>query len=230
MLVPSPPPSMEGPWSQVSTVRLTPVGFPIRDNQGNFKLFNSLIDQRTGEIYNGDDPCVIRIKCALILTALSFYTVGNIVWRSVQLPLDVTRVALGAIDHLVKDIQQSRASASTFTREFFFDSSKKAAEDVWEVLRVPFLAIAVAATASLGLISPYEGRKYEAKVERIWQHGAARSEDVRRVHHPSSTSCLEGFFRTMEKANAFYLAYCFQPVGCLDDKKIAIHSYGWKKP
>lgn len=157
-------------------------------NKHHARNFEYTMDTRTNELYSYESEEVIRTKSAAIIIGLPIYTALFSAYNLLKIPVDVV------MRRSVKEISM----------------------DVWNAVKSPFFAIAVFFAALITLISPFEGRRIEAKIEREWQNGVDFFKDVKAKDIPS---CY-GFHKDAESPGAFYLAWCFQSRGLATDQTL----------
>jgi hypothetical protein len=81
--------------------------------------------------------------------------------------------------------------------------------DIGDLLADPLCAIGVETAAIAGIFFPQYGRKYEAMVEKLWQHGNSFRNDRRLAEDPEWS--WSWVVDEIEHPKPLYLAYCFQP-------------------
>lgn len=212
------PASIKGPWVPVMVAKLGDDGKVLRDPHGNVLEKRRLLDAQTGEFYNDDPIEDVWGKTASIPIGLPFYTAGQMIWSAGRFFIDIPTVAIKAIQTFVIDWRKG-ISEDKLKKEFLGRITEEIPFRMKTNLRhfvtAPIFAIGVLATAACGLFNPYEGRKWEAKVEHMWEDHASYKEDFR----------LKGIV-----AKAFYLAFCFQPLGNLNEGRHAITWWSWRGP
>lgn len=212
------PSSIKGPWCPVMIAKLDDDGKVLRDKDGNVIEKRRLLDASTGEFYNDDPIEDVWGKVAAIPIGLPVYTAGQMIWSAGRFFIDVPAVAIKAIRQFVIDWQKGRPEGKL--KEDFLDRitteiPHRLKTNLRHFFTAPIFAIGVLGTALHGLINPFEGRKWEAKVEHMWEDNVSYKEDAR----------LKGIW-----GKTLYLAFCFQPLGNLHEGRHAITWWSWRGP
>jgi hypothetical protein len=211
------PPGVQGPWCQVMIATTNEDGIFIRDDEGEVIERPRLLDVRTGDFYVEDTAEDVWGKCAAIPFGLPLYTAGQMIWSFGRFFVDIPAIALGAIRDFVSDWQKGHTLCELgrdYAKKITCDIPASMGKNVLHFIAAPFLAGGVLATAAYGIISPYEGRKWEAKVELCWENDVSFKEDVR--------------WKGLWNARACYLAHCFQPRGNIESGKYVIRHWEWQ--
>jgi hypothetical protein len=208
-----------------------------RDENGNFKSYQrtdpvtkaKCMDSRityiehisTGELYKDEPAQIVSIKCALIVLAMPFYTVGKMAWYLCKTPFDITTIVL---DTLIKAGQQ------LVLGRFYAGFSEmgngciqlvdSVGSNLFEIVKGPIFGLGTALAALYGTVKPYHGRVFEALMEKAWQQGASYKDDFRNIPPRAGENCWEAFVKDVQLAHPFYLAHCFQSRGNINDPRI----------
>ncbi len=146
---------------------------------------HSLRDETTGDLYCNDDKSTIRVKCAVIFAvSLVFETIG---------------LVFNCINRIVKLVTFAHLWHPSKTGEYNFKGRiTEASKDILRVALTPLILVGMLfATVFGAIISPYDGRKLFASLERFSYAGG-----YKRYH--SATGAHDKFLTTL-------FAPCFQP-------------------
>jgi len=216
--------STSSPWQRVIFYRKGDNGQLIKNKKGEAREFIYTLDTRTNELYKGgkyeDDIGVsIAAKCMLIASFNPLFTVGHMAWYLVKTPIQAMKMVVERIKDLGKALKQKASSEELFAKfkTYFLEILNKIKNNLWNVVRAPFFGIAVQFMALYGIVNPYEGRKWEAKIEHEWQHRVSWRQDWRMMDTPESEGMWTALFKDIQKAQCCYLAHCFQVRGKLSD-------------
>jgi hypothetical protein len=180
-------------------------------------------DIRTGNLYLNEDARTVAFKCALLLLAIPFYTVGRMAWHLCKTPFAVGAVAFEA---LAKSGEQfARLKCSEGFKEMgrgLFKALDTAGDELFEVVKAPFFGLGAEFVAFCGIFKPHHFRGWEALIEKKWQNGASYKDDFRNIPARKNENCLQAFVKDVREKRPFYLAYCFQVRGNVNDKRIQV--------
>lgn len=163
-----------------------------------------LYDERTGNLYTPDSPSTLVGKSIAILYGNPIHLAATLITNAALVPLHILGHLYSTLSH--RDLS---FAATEITKDLY--------DDIWRITRAPFYALAIEFAALKGLLlTPFDKRyAFEAKiilaeVEKNWNHGFDRSYDFRYYarHHDSS------------KVQAFFLAFCFQPIAHISHPNI----------
>lgn len=134
------------------------------DNQGSIYHYNDfnpkyIIDESTGRRYWNESKGIVRFKCALL-------TVGTPLIH--PLTSVVTGVGLSAL----RVLSLSHFWAPYDINASFSEKLVNMSTDLLKIVIWPLFLLALELSAIYGLISPYNGRKLYASLERAYYDGA----------------------------------------------------------
>jgi hypothetical protein len=98
------------------------------------------------------------------------------------------------------------------------------AEDVINIVKAPFYAIAIQMACFIVLVSPNDARKVIGNIERHWNMGVDWKQDFRYHKDFKDERYVKVAYKVIVDRRqdvAFYMAACFQPRGSLLDNKIS---------
>src|ERR1700722_1105444 len=202
--------------------------YDIRDEKtGKIIRSTSIVsyieDIRTGNLYLDEEAYVVAFKCFLLVFAIPFYTVGKMAWHLFKLPFEIGVVAF---DTLVKSGQQfalQRCYEGIHEmRRGFLQGVEIAGDELIEVVKAPLFGLGAELAAIGGMIKPHRFRAWEAIVENRWQNGISYKEDFRNIPPREGENCWQAFVKDIQEKRPFYLAYCFQVSGNVNDPCIHV--------
>jgi hypothetical protein len=210
-----------------------------KDDNGNIKLYNvkdketsttrkvgvlSYVENiKTGEIQLDEPSHVIAIKCALLVLAIPFYTVGKMAWYASKTPFEITALAMDTltksgeqfvIGRCYEGIVEMRRGISQIPEMF--------GNGLFEIIKAPIFGLVAELASISGIFKPYYGRMIEAIIEQAWQQGASYKDDFRNVLPRAGENCWDAFVKDVHDAHPFYLAHCFQVRGNVHDARIVV--------
>lgn len=182
-------------------------------------------DTRTGELYKGgeiddDSSYVVRVKAIIASLVMPVFAISHMSWYGLKGIYEVGKSAKAAFHNISQRPASLSMAASILKngRTLVIDSTSSLVRNFWRVVRTPFYAIATQAALSMTVFLGYEGRKWEAIVERSWQKDSWKL-DWRMMKAPESLGTWKAFVEDVRNAKACYLAFCFQPKGNIKDTK-----------
>ncbi len=138
----------------------------------------------------------IAIKCFLILFGLPFYTMGVMATHAVRC---ITLIGTNLVKCELSEIFLSLI------------------QEVWAIAKAPIYAIAIEFYAIAGIVFPLTLRSVIAQLECDWS-GSERYYDVRRAKNSEEADArLADYFTNRNSKTTFFLAFCFQPMGELNN-------------
>lgn len=216
-----------------------------RNDRGNFKVidvfdaqlkkkvpfsdFTYIEDTKTGNLYKDEPENVIASKCAGIVLALPFFTLGKVIWHICKTPFEITRIALDMLSKIGPQLMRCRFyEVAMNIKQGCWEMLNTMTTGLFEIVKAPLFFVAVELAALYGIIRPYYGRKFEALLEEAWQQGISFKKDFRFTPAGGkkegldciSEGCVQGLFET--EPHAFYLAHCFQVRGNTSSPKIEV--------
>jgi hypothetical protein len=205
--------SAAGPvWKTVVVEKSAREGGLLVDAKTGNEKWMYLQDCRTGDLYWHQTQDLVRTKCWAVLAAAPFYTLGVMQWYFRRVFIDIIRIGFQTIRDLGKHWDEKGAFLRMKGREL----CTAVQNNVSHLFAAPRHMIHVMSGAAFGLIDPYEGLRMVALAEKEWRRNVPIKEDYRNTCHKDG--CIKGIF----SANAFYLAYCFQPRRHISDPLIRV--------
>lgn len=192
-------------WQKVMTLKKGSDGIYITDPKtGLFSQKSYVVNTQTGALYWDEDQSLIAWKCFKVFCGAPFYIAGIMAWNFGKAFIEPLRIGLAH-------------------REVV-EIPKAVALDLWDVVRAPIYGLGMMLTALYGICDPYTGREYEATVENALMHEVSYKEDFRNKKREEVPDCWPELIYGIQNAQAFYLAYCFQIRGNINDPRITIIS------
>lgn len=185
-----------------------------------------IVNIETMERYNYEPMDDTRIKCGILAACgIPFYTLANMICNVIR-AVTLTFTILGrAIATLANDC--SLETLGKFFVDLTYETPMALLKCVWDLIRAPFYALGMEFCALCGILSPITWRPRLAAVEREWR-------EFDRSHHMLERFTTDGgvtwkdrseerisdYFTNRHSESVFYIAYCFQPWGSLNDDHI----------
>jgi len=163
-------------------------------------------NENTGNFYKPDTISSVSAKCLGVALMNPIYTVARIMYHAVKIIVDFVRLIFVKIADFSKDLETEGfcGALTKNLKDFFIEVIFKTAGNVWEIVRAPIYGVGVQIAAFEGIFDdPYKARDHIAKIESTWNHEKDRHEDIR---------------HGLKEGDAFFGAYCFQPVGNIKEK------------
>jgi hypothetical protein len=191
------------PWQILVANRLKKDKTFYLNSHGEKQEYIYTWDRRTGDLYCAGDKIddtkqIIQKKCLKVFAAAPFFSCGQILFHLGRILVSTAKIAFKALKE--------------FGRVVYYQGIKRAFNVLWqanwvilkanlsyasEIARSIIFGLAVQGAAFYGLINPFEGRKWVAKIENHWQHGISWKKDIKIVEN-------------LKEAKVCYLAQCFQ--------------------
>jgi hypothetical protein len=185
---------------------------------GTKSEFSSLVDRSTGDLYYDEEAWVVWGKCVALTVGIPLYALGTVAWHLIRTPIVVKLTLFNAL--------REWPSATEKMREKLFEDLThipcEIAAGIWGIVKTPFYAIAMEASALVGLVNPHLGRKWVAAVEHAWHDNISIKHSFVTIPPRPEEGCCEACFKDLTFNKPFYLAGCFQVRGNLSDKRIRV--------
>lgn len=186
--------------------------------KGTKSEFSSIVDRATGDLYYDEEVSVVWGKCVALTVGIPLYGMGMIAWHLVRTPLVVKWSLCNALVRWPFSTEDIR-------NKLWEDITRIPSEimaGIWGVVKAPFYAIAMEASAFVGLVHPYLGRKWVAAVEHAWHDKISIKQSFVTLPERPNDNCLMSCIKDTALNKPFYLAGCFQVKGNLSDKNIRV--------
>ena len=143
-----------------------------------------LFDRATADLYMIQTPSSLIFKNVLLMTiGIPLHFLGTLVWNIVCIPLE-----------LIKTL-------------FLKTHINRVSQCVKNIIAAPKYALGCEIAAFYGLFHPNKGRAIFALIEKEWNHGLPRQQDV--IRHG----------KEVRGESTFFMAYCFQALGSLNSPR-----------
>jgi hypothetical protein len=220
-------------WPTVQAYKKSHDGSYIIDpDTGKNRIYSFSHDVRTDELYNGDfyqddTRAVTVLKCVVLAVINPFYTIGCMGWHFGTSAVAGVKWAIS----FIKDIKHhaesegTKSAAGTFFKGFFWHLPQKLATHLWKIVRVPIYTLGMEFMFLYGLVNPYEGRKWAARIEKKLHYDISWKKDYRMFNTLESggcTGCIQANLEDIRSAEVFYLAFCFQPKFHISSNKLTL--------
>ena len=169
-----------------------------------------IIDLRTDPPmqYMHDSMQTISIKCALLVAAIPLFALDNALFHVVR----IVSLELVTLGHFGKSLLEVNSLEDFFEKSICWirDASDILCKVVWDLIRLPFLALEMQFCCLYGIIFPLPGRALVGIAERALK-GSDRSYDLRRFEEP--TPSIIDLLTNKDSPYCLFWAFCFQQVG-----------------
>ncbi len=201
-------------WKEIVVLKRDENGEYILDQKtGKPQQFKYIENTRSGELFWSESQCDVATKCGLIAGGVIFYTLAVMFWNLIKIPIDIVKMACTIICKVGKEISEKGAGEAwqTILKDLQVLGGQLA-EDMWQVVSAPIFSAMISAAGVGGIFSPYHFRDLIAKLENAQQGGRSYKLDMREAKKPAELSCDEVLHE-----RPFYLAWCFQVRGHIDE-------------
>jgi hypothetical protein len=171
-----------------------------------------IINCKTRMRYVHDEREVISCKAAMIATVgLPAYTLANVAFN-------VFRLVTLVLADISRAIARFFSGSLVDSLALFYEIPLSIGVVFWALIKATFCAPAMLGAAIFSVFSPLEGRVLLGDVERYWR-GTTRKDHFCEANTDIAERTAD-FFTNRDSPYAFFLAYCFQPWGSLDDANV----------
>ncbi len=211
---------ISGDWATVHLCK--------RTGSGKLDRFDRkyTLELSSGDLYGIPEkepskPYKIALKCAGIFVGTIFYTPGMMAFHSIQAILDITSIFWRVIPELINELRVKPvfASLANASIKITCEIPLKLIADIRRVVQSPLFALGMLFASLIGVIYPQEGRKWLGAVELQWHEGATYRQDFRYQlgdeGYKQATLC--DLYRYAQAGNTFYLGYCMQKRGNINE-------------
>jgi hypothetical protein len=168
----------------------------------------------------------IRATAATLATVgIASYTVANIAFNVIRAVTLIFSLIVKSFANFFTDGNPLIAMKKLIIN-LTYEVVKTLAITVVALVKAPFCAIAMEFCAIGAIISPLDWRVRVGDVERFWR-GTDRFDNMS-MNDENFPNKVYDFFTNNNSQNTFFLAYCFQPWGSLNDSHIV--DYGFASP
>ena len=181
-------------------------------------------DIKTGEFYL-DKPWHIlsTLGLGIALVDLPVYTVGVMAWNVYITSSKVVE----ATGRMIRDMGKEIALGRFYQASLVYDKetthiSTAFKNGLWGCATAPLFGLMLEGAGIITIFRPYQGRKIEAIIEKAWRQGMSYKADIRKIKKRDGEDDCQACWKDAHTAQAFYLAYCFQPRGKVTDPRIRV--------
>jgi hypothetical protein len=169
-------------------------------------------DVKSGDIYLDESRFDVAVKCALIALIMPFYVAARIGWHGAETFFQMSVVVVDMIAD-PRGFEAGRRCAQL---------SQELGEGLFKVAQASLFGSGCGLGAAYGIFKPYHGRRCVAILENAWLRGVSYKRDLRNIPARPNEDCLTACVKDVRTAEAFYLAYCFQLRGNVNEPRIVV--------
>ncbi len=201
----------------------------FRRKDGSIDGRAEIINTKTLQRYNHEEKCDTITKGVILATlGIPAYTIANIACH-------VVRAVTLTFSTFYKSIANFFTEGNPFVAlkklviNLTYQIPKILFITIWALVKAPICAIAMEFSAIGVIASPLDWRVKLGDVERFWR-GTDRKNHMTEGDHNGKDvqEKITSFFTDVDSKSGFFLAYCFQPWGSLNDSHIV--DYGFLPP
>jgi len=184
-----------------------------------------LIDLSEQQRYKNEPAFDAIAKITLVFLANPIVMFSKIIFNVVQIGFDFTKSYFCSSLNMLDDLRHGRIikifEEYVVSKIILFEY---VAEDLINIVKAPFYAIAIQFACLFAVVSPNNAKKIIAKIEKGWNLGLDVKHDFRNMEEFKSKKLLSFISNMFNKRNeiSFYIAPCFQSLGTLKDKNIKV--------
>lgn len=178
-----------------------------------------LIDLSTGKRYLDEPLLKIAFKCFLIAIGLFPFTLAYIGFQALRAPILMTTTLIRSSVELICNFGSE--SILNFTVSLLYEIPAVLIQGIANAVRAPFYAIRMGFAALYGIVFPLQGRVSVGEIEKQWRFNASRRLDPwHRGDDTQRAQAWNSLFTDRHSPYVFFLAYCFQSFGKIDDPQV----------
>lgn len=202
-------------WRQVTLQR--------RNRDGSELQTRTYIEEiSTGDLYNSyDSPSFIAQKAFRLLFGIPFYMAAVMCANLVKIITSTVNIIFRVVFEFAKT-WNDKGAIEAFATVFYalsWEIPTTLANNIWRIIKAPLYAVALCLATPYALLSPYEGRKWIAKVESSWHEGTDyRNDYCYLTDHTCSEKSRPTMIKGILAGKIYFLALCMQPIGNIKDK------------
>lgn len=179
-------------------------------------------DHASGDLYLPETTQVVAIKCMALAFGTIFYIPALMVINAAKIFTDVANIALRTLMEFGQNWKQ-RGPVEAFATIFFavtWEAPATVFGDICRIAKAPLHGMGMIYAGLYGIFSPYEGRKWFARIERSLHEGATIKDDLRYYPMVKGTTAEEiaDVWNRLQSGNILFSGFCMQPIGNLRDK------------
>ena len=188
---------------------------------GNVESRLEIVNKKTNLRYHYEHSSETACKAGVLATmGIPAYSIANLAMQVVRAVTVVFSVVLKSFIDLLTAF--SLNTVKNFFVNLTFKVPLAILKSIWAIVKTPLCALAMEFCAICAIFKPITWRVHLAKVESFW-----RGTD--RKHHLFEDGTAKGhevgnrisnFFSDPDSKYGFFLAYCFQPWGSMNDPHV----------
>ena len=186
-----------------------------------------IINTKTLQRYNHEETCDTVTKGVILATlGIPAYTIANLAGHVIRAVTLVFSLFYKCIANFFTE-GNPLVALKKLIINLTYQLPKILLVTIWAVVKAPICAIAMEFCAIGVIASPLDWRVKLGDVERFWR-GTDRKNHMTEGKGNAVQEKITDFFTNVDSPNGFFLAYCFQPWGSLNDPHII--DYGFLPP
>jgi hypothetical protein len=179
-------------------------------------------DVGTGALYLDETTDIIAMKCVLTALGMPFYALGKMCWHAIKTFSKICWIASEMFPQIGHQLVLGDLfEAAKESMRGFVQVSQVCGTGLLEIVKSPLFALGCELAAIYGIFRPYQGRVFEAWIEKQWEKGASYKDDLRNVSY-SGEDPWTSFKKCIQDAHPVFFDYCFQSRGSVNDSRIVV--------
>ncbi len=176
------------------------------------------INLTTGDRYVDDPMKLVAFKCGALVCWLPIFVLNFIIFNAVR---GVSVITTEVVDSTYAMLERpEKENILNRIKRLGHEIPATLIETIKKLCAAPFYGLAMIGASAYGLVFPYVGREYVAKVESSWRELSPRADILRQHSEVEFLEAMSTVFRKRQAPYTFYLAHCFQPLGNVRDPHI----------
>lgn len=187
-----------------------------KDRKGIESWRTEIVSQRTGERFQHEPMLTTAFKCFLLVVFTPVYLLGYMGFHFLRTPL--TMLATVARSIYLLGSRPSWPQVLQLGKDLCLTAPHCFLKGCAAMLKAPFYSISLQVAALYGMVRPLEGRAWVGFIERKW-HGtdSHRADFTYALDRMSLEDVLLHSFCDKDFPYTFYLAFCMQKLGHIED-------------
>lgn len=200
-------------WERVVLLKKDELGHEIQTYSKCPREYRYILHNPTGLLFLDEAKATVWLKCAILALVSPVFMGMHMLWSAARILIDISAIAIRSLSNFI----QRRISLEVMAQALK-EISGRSYHQITKLVIAPLCLIGMELSALLGLVLPYEGRRFFSYAESLFFQSVGTKElycswcYLDRVQHPQDL--LDIFSRK----EVFFLAACFQPRGILREK------------
>lgn len=222
---------IQGDWCRIRVWKRDQEGNLIKVD-GSAKSFEYFMENSTGDLYGiyGNESCgnddkfyKTSIKAVLVFLGTPLYMLCMIGAHLTKIVIDISSIFWKIIPQCISVYKDKGlpGSLSVFFMTVVWQLPSEISTTIWRIVRSPLYAVGMMCAALLGIVYPAEGRKWMGLVEYEWHDRTSYTMDMRyqrKFEKGFEAIPFSELVSELAKGKVFFLGYCFQKRGNINDK------------